>query len=158
MNLIKISQHEVNCHLFFNDQSSHTHYYHVPDDSILCGHNISNNISSNILIPFMWPWYLQNVLKNSNIPFSVGCYFAWKPQCAPKILWMIDNCNKFLRNKTKDCESTFKNKEITALTFFAKKSNFYSKNWKLRISWIIKRFGEHFRLFSQINVQLAIIK
>ena len=107
---------------------------------------------------FVCPWYLQNVLKNSNIPFSVGCYFAWKPQCAPKILWMIDNYNKCLRNKTKDCESTFKNKEITALTFFAKKSNFYSKNWKLRISLTIKRFGEHFRLFSQINVQLAIIK
>ena len=107
---------------------------------------------------FVCPWYLQNVLKNSNIPFSVGCYFAWKPQCAPKILWMIDNCNKFLRNKTKDCESTFKNKEITALTFFVKKSNFYSKNWELRISLTIKRFGEHFRLFSQINVQLAIIK
>ena len=107
---------------------------------------------------FVCPWYLQNVLKNSNIPFSVGCYFAWKPQCAPKILWMIDNYNKFLRNKTKDCESTFKNKEITALTFFVKKSNFYSKNWELRISLTIKRFGEHFRLFSQINVQLAIIK
>ena len=107
---------------------------------------------------FVWPWYLQTFLKNSNWPFPVGCYFAWKLKCAPKMLWMIDNCNKFLRNKTKNCESTFQNKEITALTFFVKKSNFYLKNWKLRISLTIKRFGEHFRLFSQINVQLAIIK